>query len=65
AFLAALPVGGRLVVPLGQEPQVLTLFERTASEIRRRSLGPVRYVPDRHAQSAHPPMADVALPADD
>lgn len=65
AFLAALPVGGRLVVPLGHEHQVLTLFERTASEIRRRNLGPVRYVPDRHAMSYRVNMTDAALTADD
>ncbi|MEZ4223989.1 MAG: cobalamin-dependent protein [Polyangiaceae bacterium] len=56
SFLDALPVGGRLVAPVGGDPQVLELYERTESGIERRELGKVRYVPDRHA---HQPAADL------
>ncbi len=48
AFLDALPLGGRLVAPIGDQSQVLTLYERTSSGIGTHRLGAVRYVPDRH-----------------
>jgi len=50
AWLDALPDGGRLVVPLGaDEHQQMTLFVKEGEAVRRRALGPVRYVRDRSA----------------
>ena len=41
------PTGGRLVMPIGRhdDAQELLLVERDGAELRRRSLGPVRFVP--------------------
>jgi protein-L-isoaspartate(D-aspartate) O-methyltransferase len=41
------PDGGRLVMPIGRhdDAQELLLIERRGVELRRRSLGPVRFVP--------------------
>jgi protein-L-isoaspartate(D-aspartate) O-methyltransferase len=41
------PGGGRLVIPVGrsEEAQELLVVERQGTETRRRSLGPVRFVP--------------------
>lgn len=37
--------GGRLVIPLGDEPQALALFTKTAAGLERRDLCQVRFVP--------------------
>jgi protein-L-isoaspartate(D-aspartate) O-methyltransferase len=40
-----LAVGGRLVVPLGEDFQMLTLYEKMEGELKKTSLIPVRFVP--------------------
>ena len=42
---AQLAVGGKLVVPVGEDYQQLVVVERTASGYERRSVAPVRFVP--------------------
>ena len=42
-----LAVGGRMILPIGRGLQELMLIERTASEVRRRRLLGVRFVPMR------------------
>jgi protein-L-isoaspartate(D-aspartate) O-methyltransferase len=45
ALLAQLAPGGRLVMPLGLQEQLLTLITREADGFARQSLEPVRFVP--------------------
>lgn len=46
ALLAQLVVGGRLVVPVGEETQVMTLFERIShSEFHKTEYGDFQFVP--------------------
>jgi protein-L-isoaspartate(D-aspartate) O-methyltransferase len=44
-LLRQLAVGGRMVIPVGADTQVLTLVERTETEYRRTELETVRFVP--------------------
>ena len=45
-LLAQLKVGGRLVIPVGTEEQVMTLFVRkSAKEFEKKELGSFRFVP--------------------
>jgi protein-L-isoaspartate(D-aspartate) O-methyltransferase len=44
-LIEQLAEGGRLIVPLGEDFQVLTLFEKTHGELKETSLIPVRFVP--------------------
>ena len=37
--------GGRLVIPVGEEPQDLLLVKKTAAGLERASVCPVRFVP--------------------
>lgn len=58
SWLAALPIGGRLVAPVAhpdEEGQQLTLFIKTEGGVERRELGRVMYVPDRLALTRHHP----------
>lgn len=46
ALLAQLKVGGRLVIPVGKEEQIMTLIIRkSAKEFERKELGAFRFVP--------------------
>jgi protein-L-isoaspartate(D-aspartate) O-methyltransferase len=45
ALLEQLAPGGRLVIPVGAEEQMLVVVERTAAGIERRELEAVRFVP--------------------
>jgi protein-L-isoaspartate(D-aspartate) O-methyltransferase len=45
ALLAQLAPGGRLVMPLGSQEQLLTLITREGDGFTRQSLEPVRFVP--------------------
>jgi len=45
ALLEQLTVGGRMVLPLGTQEQVLCLYERDAQGIRETRLEPVKFVP--------------------
>jgi protein-L-isoaspartate(D-aspartate) O-methyltransferase len=45
ALEAQLALGGRLVAPVGDEHQYLTLIRRTPDGLRRERLDPVRFVP--------------------
>jgi protein-L-isoaspartate(D-aspartate) O-methyltransferase len=45
ALLGQLAEGGRLVMPLGSQDQLLTVITREASGYAQRSLEPVRFVP--------------------
>ena len=45
ALLEQLAVGGRMVLPLGTQEQVLCLYERDAQGIRETCLEPVKFVP--------------------
>ncbi|GIM51772.1 protein-L-isoaspartate O-methyltransferase [Capnocytophaga cynodegmi] len=46
ALLAQLAVGGRLVIPVGEETQVMTLFERISqSEFHKTEYGDFQFVP--------------------
>ena len=45
ALLEQLAVGGRMVLPLGTQEQVLCLYERDAEGIRETRLEPVKFVP--------------------
>lgn len=46
ALLAQLAVGGRLVIPVGEETQVMTLFERMSqSEFHKTEYGDFQFVP--------------------
>lgn len=45
ALTEQLEVGGRMVLPLGAQEQMLHLIERTESGIRETALEPVRFVP--------------------
>jgi len=44
-LIEQLAEGGRLVVPLGENFQMLTLFEKSQGELKETSLIPVRFVP--------------------
>ncbi|MCQ0110818.1 protein-L-isoaspartate(D-aspartate) O-methyltransferase [Zhouia amylolytica] len=45
-LLAQLKVGGKLVIPVGQNEQVMTLFTRTSEkEFEKKELGQFRFVP--------------------
>jgi protein-L-isoaspartate(D-aspartate) O-methyltransferase len=44
-LLDQLAVGGRLVAPVGEGIQDLVVVERTATELKRRTVIPVRFVP--------------------
>ena len=44
-LLDQLATGGRLVVPEGSQHQELVLYEKTAQEVKRRVIIPVRFVP--------------------
>ncbi len=45
-LLSQLKVGGRMVIPVGQESQIMTLIERTSkTEFRKTEFGEFRFVP--------------------
>lgn len=45
-LLAQLKVGGRLVIPVGEESQIMTVFTRTSStEFKKEEFGEFRFVP--------------------
>ncbi|ESP92948.1 MULTISPECIES: protein-L-isoaspartate(D-aspartate) O-methyltransferase [Pseudoalteromonas] len=44
-LLAQLADGGAMVIPLGVEEQVLTLFTKQEGQITRQAIAPVRFVP--------------------
>ena len=44
-LLEQLAIGGRLVIPVGTDEQVLNLIERTATEYRQTALEAVKFVP--------------------
>ncbi|SHI98069.1 protein-L-isoaspartate(D-aspartate) O-methyltransferase [Mesonia phycicola] len=45
-LLAQLKVGGRLVIPVGDDPQIMTLFVRkSAKEFEKKEFGEFRFVP--------------------
>ena len=44
-LIAQLATGGRLIIPLGVERQLLTLVQRVETGFRQRQLLPVRFVP--------------------
>jgi protein-L-isoaspartate(D-aspartate) O-methyltransferase len=44
-LLAQLAVGGRMVIPVGTEEQILYLIERTETEYRQTKLEAVKFVP--------------------
>jgi len=46
-LLKRLKLGGRMVLPVGDEEQVLVLLEKTESGLKESDLGPVRFVPFR------------------
>ena len=46
ALLAQLAIGGRLVIPVGEETQVMTLFERISEkEFHKTEYGDFQFVP--------------------
>lgn len=46
ALMSQLAIGGRLVIPIGEEEQIMTLITRTSSkEFERREFGSFRFVP--------------------
>ncbi len=68
-FVEALGPGGRLVAPIGQPRQRLTLVQKTEGGTSTRDLGPVRYVMDRSApksdsQSITDGASSACLPSD-
>ena len=53
SLLAALPVGGKLLAPVGgTEGQTLMLYERTAEGVKTSEHGDVVYVADRERPSS-------------
>ena len=45
-LLAQLKIGGRLVIPVGTDEQIMTLFVRkSAKEFEKKELGSFRFVP--------------------
>jgi protein-L-isoaspartate(D-aspartate) O-methyltransferase len=44
-LIEQLAVGGRLIVPLGEEMQMLTLFHKTEAGLEQEEIVPVRFVP--------------------
>ncbi|MFD2697513.1 protein-L-isoaspartate(D-aspartate) O-methyltransferase [Mesonia sediminis] len=45
-LLAQLKIGGKLVIPVGDDPQIMTLFTRkSATEFEREEFGEFRFVP--------------------
>ena len=45
-LLSQLNIGGRLVIPVGRESQVMTLFERTSEQnFEKYEFGEFRFVP--------------------
>ncbi|WP_378187231.1 protein-L-isoaspartate(D-aspartate) O-methyltransferase [Aquimarina sp. W85] len=45
-LLSQLAIGGRLVIPVGDDPQIMTLFVRTSEkEYQKREYGEFRFVP--------------------
>jgi len=53
-LLDQLDIGGRLVIPVGEEQQALMLFERTPTGFKETRLLPVRFVP-MTGQAQEPP----------
>lgn len=46
ALLAQLKIGGRLVIPVGEDPQVMTLYVRkSGKEFEKKEFGEFRFVP--------------------
>lgn len=46
ALLAQLKVGGRLVIPVGEDPQIMTLYVRkSGKEFEKKEFGEFRFVP--------------------
>ncbi|MBQ4839079.1 MULTISPECIES: protein-L-isoaspartate(D-aspartate) O-methyltransferase [Pseudoalteromonas] len=45
SLLAQLAEGGAMVIPLGVEEQVLTLFTKQKGQIKHQAIAPVRFVP--------------------
>ena len=46
ALLSQLAIGGRLVIPVGIDEQVMTLFTRTSEkEFEKKEFGSFRFVP--------------------
>lgn len=52
ALLNQLIIGGRMVIPLGSDPQIMTLFIReSAKKIRKEEFGEFRFVPMLHEKN--------------
>ncbi|ARN79377.1 protein-L-isoaspartate O-methyltransferase [Nonlabens spongiae] len=46
ALLGQLKIGGRLVIPIGEDPQIMTLFiRRSETEFSKKTFGEFRFVP--------------------
>ena len=46
ALLAQLKIGGKLIIPIGEEEQVMTMFIRTSEkDFEKHELGKFRFVP--------------------
>jgi protein-L-isoaspartate(D-aspartate) O-methyltransferase len=43
--MAQLKIGGRLVIPLGEDVQIMTLLIRKMKPIRKHEFGEFRFVP--------------------
>ncbi len=52
ALLNQLRIGGRMVIPVGEDPQIMTLLIRkSAKEIEKKEYGEFRFVPMLHEKS--------------